>query len=268
MYAFSPINRSSFGNSRSLAESLGFLPSASEMPTQPTLQLKPTLREPLPSIPPLQLQPLKLGPNSNTTTNTSFVKSTSATSLNQLTHNPITNNTNTTNAFSNHRITNLVHPRPSETVSIVRPVVNDNSKTNANGLPSQQKAAIVFPETRNRSPPSPSDAPSELIPETRDHPAGLDMDEFLPKHLQDTMRLGYQPQPEMSESEAMSAIIRGHKSLVTVLSHRRKNIHIILAMWSTKDARNALEQAIHMEDQSVIVDILNIITLKPYVFFD
>jgi katanin p80 WD40 repeat-containing subunit B1 len=82
------------------------------------------------------------------------------------------------------------------------------------------------------------------------------------------MRLGYQPQPEMSESEAMSAIIRGHKSLVTVLSHRRKNIHIILAMWSTKDARNALEQAIHMEDQSVIVDILNIITLKPYVFFD
>ncbi|CAG2180551.1 unnamed protein product, partial [Oppiella nova] len=115
-------------------------------------------------------------------------------------------------------------------------------------------------------PPSPLDAPLELIPETRDHPAGLDLDEFLPKHLQDTMRLGIHPQPEMSESEAMSAIMRGHKSIVTVLSHRRKNMCIILAMWSSKDSRNALEQAIHMEDQSVIVDILNVITLKPAVW--
>lgn len=95
--------------------------------------------------------------------------------------------------------------------------------------------------------------------------AGLDIDEFLPKHLQDTLRLGYLPQPEMSESEAMQAIIRGHKSLVTALSHRRKNIQIVLATWSTKDARLGLEQAINMGDQSVIVDILNVITLKPYV---
>lgn len=95
--------------------------------------------------------------------------------------------------------------------------------------------------------------------------AGLDIDEFLPKHLQDTVRLGYVPQPEMSESEAMQAILRGHKSLVTALSHRRKNIQIVLATWSTKDARLGLEQAIHMDDQSVIVDILNVITLKPYV---
>uniref|UniRef100_T1KZE2 Katanin p80 subunit C-terminal domain-containing protein n=2 Tax=Tetranychus urticae TaxID=32264 RepID=T1KZE2_TETUR len=67
----------------------------------------------------------------------------------------------------------------------------------------------------------------------------------------------------MSESEAMQAIIRGHKSVLTALAHRRKNLQIILAMWSTKDARSALEQAINMEDQSVIVDILNVITLKP-----
>lgn len=268
-----PISRSSHSlvnNSRSLAE-LGYLsPHVAEAPTH---QMKPTLREPLPSIP-HQLQPLK---NVNHSSN-HFVKSTSATALNQLSHNSINNNknsANTTNSFPpNHRITNLVHPRQSETVSIVRPVVNDNCKPavvaptvapliSTNGLHPQQKAAIVFPETR--SPPSPSDPPLELIPEARDHPAGLDLDEFLPKHLQDTMRLGITPQPEMSEAEAMSAIMRGHKSIVTVLSHRRKNIRIILAMWSTKDPRNALEQAIHMEDQSVVVDILNIITLKPWV---
>lgn len=234
----------------------------------PTLHLRPSPREPLPSIA-HQLQPLKgVNPSPN-----NFVKSTSATGLNHLSnHNMIANknSNNSSNAIPpNHRITNLVHPRPSETVSIVRPVVNDNCKpkttptVSTNGVHPhpQQKAAIIYPETR--SPPSPSEAPIEMIPETRDHPAGLDLDEFLPKHLQDTMRLGIHPQPEMSESEAMSAIMRGHKSIVTVLSHRRKNIRIILAMWSSKDPRNALEQAIHMEDQSVLVDILNVITLKP-----
>ncbi|CAG2161528.1 unnamed protein product [Oppiella nova] len=286
--SLSQINRSPqvMANSRSLAE-LAFIPSLTpEVPSHP---LKSSFREPLPSIP-HQLQPLKLNSTHNNTNN--FVKSTSATALNQLSHTPIShsinnsisssnnNNHSVNNSFTknptipinhnSHRITNLVHPRPSETVSIVRPVVNDNCKPinasilSTNGVHSQQKAAIVFPEAR--SPPSPLDAPLELIPETRDHPAGLDLDEFLPKHLQDTMRLGIHPQPEMSESEAMSAIMRGHKSIVTVLSHRRKNMCIILAMWSSKDSRNALEQAIHMEDQSVIVDILNVITLKPAVW--
>ncbi|KAI1285470.1 Katanin p80 WD40 repeat-containing subunit B1 [Halotydeus destructor] len=181
---------------------------------------------------------------------------------------------------------------PDSQVSFVRPVVSDTKKP-SNGLSkdlfepkqaahpkaavapmpstarvSAQRSAVVFPEqhSRNQQPPMGLDAHVELIPEARDQPAGLDIDEFLPKHLQDTMRLGYIPQPEMSESEAMQAIIRGHKSLVTALSHRKKNIQIVLAMWSTKDPRNALEQAFTMDDQSVIVDILNIITLKPSVW--
>jgi len=124
------------------------------------------------------------------------------------------------------------------------------------------RAAVVYPEVVVKSPRSP-DSPVELIPETRDHPAGLDIDEFLPKHLQDTLRMGYLPQPEMSESEAMQAIMRGHKSLVTALSHRRKNIQIVLATWSSKEPRQGLEQAINMGDQSVLVDILNVITLRP-----
>lgn len=188
--------------------------------------------------------------------------------------------------------TNLVHPRQSEIVSVVKPVVKDtkvsphpvpppatilnDSVSKASHVRASEKvktpnkpiAVVVFPEQQAKpklDSPVNKEAQIELIPETRDRPAGLDLDDFLPKHLQDTIRLGYQPQPEMSEAEAMQAILRGHKSVITALSHRRKNLQIVLAMWNTKDARNALEQAINMEDQSVMVDILNVITLKPLV---
>lgn len=133
-------------------------------------------------------------------------------------------------------------------------------------------AAIVFPEPQRQSVKCKSigrnnsredDLVDELIPETRDCPAGLDIDEFLPKHLQDTVRLGLHPAPEISETEAMTSIMRGHKSLVTALSHRKKNIQIILALWTSKDSIKALEQAVQLDDQSVIVDILNVINLKP-----
>lgn len=232
--------------------------------------IKPTPRvvEPLPSIT-HQLAPLKI-PNSTSSNLNPLTKVNSLSSLNQQSK---TNNTTTTPSqrtfLSNNKVANLVHPLHSEAVSVVHPVVNDSKLTSTNGaqLPakvplSTQRAAIVFPE-----PQKPPETPVELIPENRDHPASLDMVEFLPKHLQDTMRLGYEPQPEMSESEAISAIIRGHKSLITVLSHRKKNIHIILALWSSKDSRAALEQAIQLDDQAVIVDILNILTLKSYVIF-
>lgn len=146
-----------------------------------------------------------------------------------------------------------------------------NTTTGATTTVSQGKAAaIVFPEPQRHSVKGVArqnsrddDLLCELIPETRDCPAGLDIDEFLPKHLQDTVRLGLHPAPEISETEAMTSIMRGHKSLVTALSHRKKNIQIILALWTSKDSIKALEQAVQLDDQSVIVDILNVINLKP-----
>lgn len=101
-----------------------------------------------------------------------------------------------------------------------------------------------------------------MIPETRDHPAGLDIDDFLPKHLQHSVRLGLS-QPEMPEPEAMNEMMRGHRSLVTALAHRKKSIQIVLAVWSSKDPIKALDQAIQLEDHSVLVDLLNVINLKP-----
>jgi hypothetical protein len=140
-------------------------------------------------------------------------------------------------------------------------------------VPPTKAAAIIFPEPQQQPVRKKSSPPSSLlfgneeridvIPETRDRPAGLDIDDFLPKHLQDTVRQGYHPQPEISESEAMTSIMRGHKSLVTALSHRKKNVQIVLALWSSKDPVKALEQAIHFDDPSIIVDVLNVINLKP-----
>lgn len=139
--------------------------------------------------------------------------------------------------------------------------------TNKASIRPTKAAAIIYPEPKKKpSPPASivsSEERVELIPENRDHPAGLDIDDFLPKHLQDTVRMGYHPQPEMSETEAMTSIMRGHKSLVTALSHRKKNVQIVLALWSSKDPMKGLEQAIHFDDQSIIVDILNVINLKP-----
>ena len=106
----------------------------------------------------------------------------------------------------------------------------------------------------------------ELIPESRDRPAGLDIHDFLPKHLHDSARQGFLPQPEICESEAMTSMMRGHKSLVTVLSHRKKHVQIVLALWSAKHPVKALEQAIDFNDPSIIVDILNVINLKPSVW--
>lgn len=141
-------------------------------------------------------------------------------------------------------------------------------------VPPTKAAAIIFPEPQQHQPVRKKSSPPtslllgneeriDVIPESRDRPAGLDIDEFLPKHLQDTVRQGYHPQPEISEAEAMTSIMRGHKSLVTALSHRKKNVQIVLALWSSKDPVKALEQAIHFDDPSIIVDVLNVINLKP-----
>ncbi|XP_022247126.1 katanin p80 WD40 repeat-containing subunit B1-like, partial [Limulus polyphemus] len=83
------------------------------------------------------------------------------------------------------------------------------------------------------------------------------------RHLQNMLNAGGQVHPEMSEAEAMSSIIKGHQSMMTVLQHRCKNLHIVFAQWSSKDAKTALDTAVSMNDTSVIVDVLNVISLRP-----
>ncbi|KPM04777.1 Katanin p80 WD40-containing subunit B1-like protein [Sarcoptes scabiei] len=101
-----------------------------------------------------------------------------------------------------------------------------------------------------------------IIPEIRDHPAGLDFNDFLPKHIQ---QYGIDSQPFISEIETINAIIKGHKATKTGLDYRRKQVQIVMAMWATKDSKTALEYAINLDEKSIIIDILNVMILKPYV---
>ncbi|XP_076358213.1 katanin p80 WD40 repeat-containing subunit B1-like isoform X2 [Tachypleus tridentatus] len=98
-----------------------------------------------------------------------------------------------------------------------------------------------------------------FVPDKRDQPAELDMEAFLPKHLQSNHRIRDQPQSQMSEAEAMSSIFKGHQAIVTVLQHRKKNLQILLAQWITKEPRVALESAVSKSDTALMVDLLNII---------
>ncbi|XP_042143033.1 katanin p80 WD40 repeat-containing subunit B1 isoform X5 [Ixodes scapularis] len=138
----------------------------------------------------------------------------------------------------------------SSTVSVVRPVMSV--------LPDSKEAltpqkAVVHPEQK-------------LVPSQRDVPAGLDLDEFLPRHLQASHHGGGLGVPEMSEAEAVGSIMEQHKTILAVLHHRLRNIKIVLAQWSTKDLKMALETALNIRDQSTLVDILNVIAMRPQIW--
>ncbi|XP_022241045.1 katanin p80 WD40 repeat-containing subunit B1-like isoform X2 [Limulus polyphemus] len=156
-------------------------------------------------------------------------------------------------------------------VSIVRPVPIVPEKD------VQLRKSVAFPEQTYGTTPGFSDFNTlfpdnqphrgpgnyvEFVPDQRDHPVGLELEDFLPRHLQNSLRIGSQPQPEMSEAEAMSSIFKGHQSMITVFQHRRKNLQIVLAQWTTKEPQTALDAAINMNDMALIVDMLNIICLR------
>lgn len=95
---------------------------------------------------------------------------------------------------------------------------------------------------------------------------------------------------EMSEAEVVNSMMRGHESMMTVLTSRHRSLQIIYSLWHNKDLKvinvpskcksneikkerrfkgdtmgfqAAVESAVAMNDLSVIVDMLGILTLKP-----
>lgn len=101
---------------------------------------------------------------------------------------------------------------------------------------------------------------TSIIPDTRNHPAGLDFNDFLPKHIQ---QYGYDATPFLTEIEAIDIITKGHKATVAGLDYRRKQVQIVLAMWATKQPGIALEYAVNLDEKSIIIDILNVMNFKP-----
>ncbi|XP_076647785.1 katanin p80 isoform X2 [Halictus rubicundus] len=106
----------------------------------------------------------------------------------------------------------------------------------------------------------------EFVPISTDKPYGLDVENFLPNNFASSTAFGY-PQigvlNEMSEAEVLNSMMRGHDSMMTVLTNRHRSLQIIYSQMQHKDLKAAVESAVAMNDLSVIVDLLGILTLKP-----
>lgn len=106
----------------------------------------------------------------------------------------------------------------------------------------------------------------EFVPMSADKPYGLDVETFLPNHYTSSTGFGY-PQVgvlnEMSEAEVLNSMMRGYESMMAVLTNRHRSLQIIYSLWHNKDLKAAVESAVTMNDLSVIVDLLGILTLKP-----
>lgn len=103
----------------------------------------------------------------------------------------------------------------------------------------------------------------EVVPMNADKPCGLELDDFLPKKFQGLSmttspydashhRLQHSPSEEngsrfsnyknyqtteLSEQEVTSSILKGHESMMAVLTTRGRNIEIIHKLWQNKDAK-------------------------------
>lgn len=109
----------------------------------------------------------------------------------------------------------------------------------------------------------------EFISMTADKPYGLDVDSFLPKNYSGQTSLEYSQMgvfAEMSEAEVLNTMMRGHESMMAVLTSRHRSLQIIYSLWHNKDMKSAVDSAVAMNDLSVIVDLLGVLTLKPAIW--
>ncbi|KAG7311555.1 hypothetical protein JYU34_002602 [Plutella xylostella] len=115
----------------------------------------------------------------------------------------------------------------------------------------------------SREPPPPPEP--EFVPYAADRPVGLDMDEFLPRGgaAGSRARGARGGGAEPSEQEVLGVMMRGHDSMMCVLTARQRALQIFHSMRMNKNLKVALESVIALEDTSVILDILNVMAHKP-----
>jgi len=165
---------------------------------------------------------------------------------------------------------------------------NNNKLLGGGGAAAPLAAPPVGPPFE--APPSPEKKVPQVIPMNADKPTGLQMDEFLPKKFSG-LGLNYNTAPaaaasdssssssskyssykdyggggELSESEVTSSILKGHDGMMAVLTTRGRNMEIIQKMWQSKDAKAAVDQAVSLNDQAIMVDFLSVISLRPSIW--
>ncbi|XP_064414518.1 katanin p80 WD40 repeat-containing subunit B1 isoform X1 [Latimeria chalumnae] len=95
-----------------------------------------------------------------------------------------------------------------------------------------------------------------VIPISKNKPIGLKAADFLPVMKSNS-------QADINDDSAMSQIRKGHETMCVVLSSRHKNLDTVRAVWTCGDVKTSLDSAVGMNDLSILVDMLNIVNLKP-----
>ncbi|XP_036399849.1 katanin p80 WD40 repeat-containing subunit B1 [Megalops cyprinoides] len=117
---------------------------------------------------------------------------------------------------------------------------------------------VVAPATR----PTQAFAPIHARPEpavifsSRNEPIGLNVGDFLPPAKNNKPMT-------LSDEDALSQIRKGHDTMCVMLSSRHKNLDTVRTVWSSGDVKTSLDSAVSINDLSIVVDILNIVNLKP-----
>ncbi|XP_077085584.1 katanin p80 WD40 repeat-containing subunit B1 [Siphateles boraxobius] len=95
-----------------------------------------------------------------------------------------------------------------------------------------------------------------IILSTRNEPIGLNVGDFL-SHARNAKA------SVMGDEEALAQIRKGHDTMCVMLTSRYKNLDTVRSVWASGDVKTSLDSAVSMNDLSIVVDILNIINLKP-----
>lgn len=89
-----------------------------------------------------------------------------------------------------------------------------------------------------------------VILSSRNKPIGLNVGDFLSNKA-------------MTDDEALGQIKKGHDTMCVMLTSRFKNLRTVRTVWGNGDVKASLDSAVSIKDLSIVVDILNLINLKP-----
>ncbi|XP_045595443.1 katanin p80 WD40 repeat-containing subunit B1-like isoform X2 [Procambarus clarkii] len=205
----------------------------------------------------------------------------SAPSLPQLARPDLTN-LSRTQASSKPDLTSHSRPidRPTLVRALPRPHVSQSSEVLFMGTPKPSSPDISYMGSMKEPPDygyrqdglkeiDYSSSFSSIPPDK-----SINFDDFLPNKLSSlgldgsTGRNGLTgiAGTEMSEQEVLSSIMRGHSSMMSVISARSRGLQITHKLWQSKDLKTAVDHALNTSDQALLVDLLGIINLRPSIW--
>uniref|UniRef100_A0A3B3QP97 Katanin p80 WD40 repeat-containing subunit B1 n=1 Tax=Paramormyrops kingsleyae TaxID=1676925 RepID=A0A3B3QP97_9TELE len=143
------------------------------------------------------------------------------------------------------------------------PLTFSNPQTHPGGKPTVVTAAgrpqptpPCPPAVQHAARPPQTKSEPTVILSSRNEPIGLNVGDFLQVAKNNKVSV-------LSDDDALSQIRKGHDTMCVMLTSRHKNLESVRAVWSSGDVKTSLDSAVSINDLSIVVDILNILNLKP-----